>query len=460
MLLLLLGCAPSALDTAAVTHTDPLSASWDRGIRDAAGRQVLLRGVNARVEGLFDVSFDDGRLALEEIPSFTAEDCRFLSEELGHNLLRLPINWSAIEPEPGDYRTEYLDEVVALVDDCWEEGVYTIVDLHQDAWSKEIGEDGAPLWAIVPAPTELLEGPLTAEGLAERRTSPAVLAAFYSFFDNAEDLQGAYADMAAVVAAHIAPHPGVAGLELMNEPLALEEDKLADFHARVSERVRAAAPTMTIFFEPDVSRNFTDAAPTERLIGHKDTVYSPHIYTDVFTDGWAERDTAALEASILAADAEARAHGAAAFAGEFGNDPDTETGQLFIATAMDAFDATRMSWAFWLYEEWGQGYWGLYLPGEDHTRGALREELATLLARPYPQAVDAELVGFAWDGEASSLRVELSGAGSGAHRISAPARIWPAGVTAQCDGVEASVSDGTGWIEVPCGGALLELRPR
>ena len=38
---------------------------------DRSGRQVVLRGVNARVQGLFDVTFDDGRIALQPIPAFT-----------------------------------------------------------------------------------------------------------------------------------------------------------------------------------------------------------------------------------------------------------------------------------------------------------------------------------------------------------------------------------------------------
>ena len=36
-------------------------------MRDADGRVALLRGINARVEGVFDVTFSDGRTALEPI---------------------------------------------------------------------------------------------------------------------------------------------------------------------------------------------------------------------------------------------------------------------------------------------------------------------------------------------------------------------------------------------------------
>ena len=95
---------------------------------------------------------------------------------------------------------------------CW-----CLVDLHQDAYSKEIGEDGAPLWAIVPPPEQLLGGPL--DDLAARRTSPQVLAAFDSFFNNAEGLQDAYLVMLQRLAAHLKDKPGVLGIEVFNEPV-------------------------------------------------------------------------------------------------------------------------------------------------------------------------------------------------------------------------------------------------
>src|SRR3569832_968985 len=39
---------------------------------DTEGRVIFLHGVNARVAGVFDVAFDDGRTALETLPAFTA----------------------------------------------------------------------------------------------------------------------------------------------------------------------------------------------------------------------------------------------------------------------------------------------------------------------------------------------------------------------------------------------------
>src|SRR5512147_3199528 len=170
MLLALAACGGGA----APPKTSPL---WSDGaqLRDADGRIAILRGVNARVDGVFDVTFDDGRVPLEPIPALEAADCRRM-RELGLDLLRLPINWSGIEPTRGSYDEAYLQRVDAAVRCAGDAGVYVMIDLHQDAYSKEIGEDGAPLWAIEPAPTKLLEGPLT--DLDKRRTSGQVLQAF------------------------------------------------------------------------------------------------------------------------------------------------------------------------------------------------------------------------------------------------------------------------------------------
>ena len=60
-----------------VIAATPASALDGRRLRvrdgrlvDERGREVTLRGVNARAAGVFDVTFDDGRLPLEPIPGF------------------------------------------------------------------------------------------------------------------------------------------------------------------------------------------------------------------------------------------------------------------------------------------------------------------------------------------------------------------------------------------------------
>lgn len=459
---LLLGLLATPVACAGPSDTPPAPrpplVERDGRFFDMQGREILLRGLNARVHGLFDVTFDDGRTPLQPIPEFGEADCRFIAEELGMNHLRLPVNWSAIEPERDRFVPEYTARIRELAADCAAHGVFTLVDLHQDAYGKDIGEDGAPLWAIVPPPEELLEGPL--EDLAERRTSRQVLRAFESFWNNAEGLQDEYAEMAAWLATQIAGSPGVIGLEIMNEPIALTNPARIDaFHDRVARAVRATSPDLPLFFEPNALRNFTDLEPVRTPFPFDNAAYAPHIYTDVFEDGWASEDVAAIEASVAAARAEAQEHQAALYVGEFGNSPD-DRGLRYIEAAYDSFDLHLASAAWWVYEETSQDSWGLFDADPDQTRGALRDRVAHVVSRAYPAATAARLVAFEFNVETSVLEVEIDEPiPGGVHILAAPQRRYPDGVRVTCDGTPVDVSFARGRVELRCEGTLVRLEP-
>lgn len=429
------------LDACSNTKTPFHIRSADGVLRDAQGRELIYHGVNARIEGLFDVSFDDGRTALEPIPPFTEEDCRFIGEDLGMNHLRLLVNWSGIEPHDDDYREDYLARVLEVAAMCERHGVYSLVDFHQDAFSKEIGEDGAPLWAIQPAPTMLLGGPLT--DLGDRRASTQVFDAFEGLFSDRYGGATQFADMAAWVAARIDGRPGVIGLELFNEPIVYFDDEtLIAFHSRVATRIREVAPKLPVFFEPTGVRNITDTDLASPVFPFSNTVYSPHIYTNVFEDGWANEDASLVQASVAGARVEATAHSAALYVGEFGHD-NTTHGALYVTTAMDAMDVNRASWAYWVYEEWSQDSWGLY-DAAASGRVALRSARADLMARAYPAAIAGHVESFVYVPATKTLTVTVSAPTSGEHVLAAPERTYPSGVEVRCGGtiVPATVAAG------------------
>jgi endoglycosylceramidase len=430
---------------------------------DPWGREVLYRGVNARALGIFDVTFDDGRHPVETVPPFGDEDCRFLAEDLGLNLLRLPVSWSGVEPRRGEYDRAYLQRVVQLVDTCYARGVSTLVDFHQDAWSKEIGQDGAPLWAIVPPPTELLEGPIT--NLDERRFSTQALDAALSFFENAEGLQDAFATMAQEMARALEGHPGAIGLELMNEPL-LGPGQAQDlygpidaFHRKVGAAVRTVAPELTIFYEPNSVRNLFDRVPVIPNFPLNDVVYSPHIYTGVFSP--AAPDLANLRKSVQAAKVEAASVGGALFVGEFGQDLRFANQREYVRNAMQAFDESLASWAFWVYEEIPPAVWGLWDTSKDLSSRTLRPDAADVLARPFPQAVDGQLKTVAYDVATRTLEVTIDPARRKLqHRFSVPGRTYPGGVRVTCDGTEIPATPSRGRVWITCDGAEIVLAPR
>jgi endoglycosylceramidase len=415
--------------------------------------------VNARVDGIFDVSFDDGRIALQPIPPFGEDDCRFLAETMGMNLLRLPVNWSGIEPKKrGEYDPDYIERIRKVIQFCYKVGVYTLVDLHQDAYSKEIGEDGAPLWAIIPPPEKLLEGPLT--DLAQRRVSKAVLDAFASFFDNKDGIQDAYADMAAYLANALKHEPGMIGLEIMNEPVALDsERKLDAFHQKIGEAVRKVAPDLTLFFEPNSIRNLLDKANVRTPFPLVNAVYSPHIYTEVFQNNWASENEEAIRKSVLAAQSEAKIHNTPIFIGEFGNDTKLARGKRWIEVALDSFDQIRASWAYWLYEEWSQDSWGFYDKAQDNTRGALREDVIMLLSRPFPARLAGQLENIQWHSSTRTLSVQLSNSTDLPHQFTVPARIYPNGLKISCDGRNIDTKPKTGRVNFRCKSNNIKIMP-
>jgi endoglycosylceramidase len=425
-------------------RTSPL---WSDGtnLRDDQGRIAVLRGVNARVDGVFDVTFSDGRTALEPIPALDDTDCTRM-HELGLDFLRLPINWSAIEPAQGMYDDAYLGRVDAAVQCAARASVYVMIDLHEDAYSKEIGEDGAPLWAIQPAPAMVLQGPLT--DLGTRRTSQQVNDAFNTFFaaGDPSGLQAAFDDMLDHVARRWADDPAVIGFELYNEP-PVGDDLVDEFSTRAAARVRAAAPDKLVMFEPSALRNLVDFAPKAKApFPVANTVYAPHVYTYVFAPGQTalmNLDPANLEASVSGARDEAKAWHTPLMIGEYGIGPTDPNADLWMQTEATLHDRYLASDAFWVWKEESQASWGMF----DHSGTAWTErpQVVAWLSRPHAARLAGTVIANEYDGAAHTLHVETHGGGE--HSI-----YVPSGYSVTCNG--AAMSAGTGFVDVACNGML------
>ncbi len=326
---------------------------------DQQRRVILLRGINARVHGVFDVTFADGRVPVEAIPVFSIADSQRM-RQLGYNVLRLPINWSGVEPSRGTYDEAYIDQVVAAVDIAKRAGMLVIIEFHQDSYSKEIGEDGAPIWAIRPPPEMLLQGPITSESLLRRRTSPQVVQAFETFFSAAgEDLQRSYVAMTVRIARRFVNEDNVLGYELFNEPIA-DDAATTALNVAVARAIREVDSARLLFFQPPAARNVVDQAmlsPTPfPVVG---SVYAPHIYTLAIggTDSMRRsftRDT--LRVSHVNASREARAWGTPLFISEWGYDPSGIRMNEYVEYQQDLQDEFGASSAMWLWKERSQDH--------------------------------------------------------------------------------------------------------
>ena len=442
----------------------------DGRLRDQRGREVTLRGVNARAQGIFDDTFADGRLPLEPIPVFDAGDAERM-QGLGFNLLRLPISWSALEPTPDAYDRSYLDRIAAVVDACTRRGILVIIDFHQDAFSKEIGQDGAPRWVLDlllgPGNYPYLGGPL--DDLEARRFAPATIAAFHDFFADQQGIQERFAAAAVAVAKRFRRARGVLGYELMNEPFVLAaggtQAQLDDFHVRVATAIRRVDRRHMIVFEPDTIRNLTNQAPLPAApFPVPRALYAPHIYTGVF-DGldFSSGNPALLAPSMERAANEAAAWGTPLLVGEYGIDPTSPVANRWITAELDLQDRLRAHSTFWLWEEISSGHWGLY-DGES-ADGGERPGRIRALSRAYARAVPGTVIEHTFDDAASTLRLRYQARGRAPLELFVPSRRFPDGAVLHCDGrtipVTPNPKDGT--VRLHCGrGAgehLVELEP-
>jgi endoglycosylceramidase len=242
---------------------------------------------------------------------------------LGFNFIRLPVNWSQLEPTPGAYNSTYIDRIAQVVQWAGEQGIYVLIDMHEDNYSRFTPEtapvsvpplvgptqeggghaDGAPPWAVIAdgAPA------LAADGEAELNTYSET--AFTNFWLNTipknsagqalpqgaapgPGLQDHYIGAVAALVSRFKGDPTVVGYDLMNEPLpglvaapgVFDQNYLFPFYRRIIDAVTGARDGVTcppgtsyiatcgyrdlgihdtkhlFFVEPMAARNLTDVA--------------------------------------------------------------------------------------------------------------------------------------------------------------------------------------------------------
>mgnify|MGYP004533686411 FL=1 len=174
-----------------------------------AGKEILFNGINFVCK-----EKDKGYLFADHKRLFKS------FADKGFNLVRLGIFWDAVEPQPGEYDMSYLQKISDVITDAKTEGLYVIVDMHQDLWSVEYG-DGAPKWATI------TDGAFHPNDCAmwfdAYLRSDAIINAADHFWknDKADDGKGLmdhYADMWREIVKFLEKHENIIGYEPMNEP--------------------------------------------------------------------------------------------------------------------------------------------------------------------------------------------------------------------------------------------------
>ena len=175
---------------------------------DNYGREIILNGIN-----VVSKSKSQGY-----IPEGGSELYKNL-KKWGVNSIRLIIIWDRLEPEPGIYNEDYLNEIDELVELAKQNDLHVVLDMHQDLFSVKYS-DGAPEWATLDEGKTHTTGAIWSDAYM---MSEAVQTSFDNFWLNKNvtdgiGLQDHYAALWKHIAKRYANNSTIIGYDIMNEP--------------------------------------------------------------------------------------------------------------------------------------------------------------------------------------------------------------------------------------------------
>jgi endoglycosylceramidase len=418
-------------------------------IVDSGGREVLLKGLN--VDGLVDyfrpdlippypnspALYSGGACPPDDSTVEGVDVCEYDFSQLaplGYDVVRLNISWSLLEPTPGKIDSTYLNRIAQVVAWAKGAGIYVVLDMHQDAWSKYIytapggtcvapfqairGFDGAPLWA-----SEHLTPACALNGV--RELDPAVQEDFQKLYDDAPapdgvGLQEHYANAMLALAQRFHEESTVAGYEIINEPspgfnalpAAVDATELFPFYGKVVNHILSSVPgfRQVFFIEPNVERDIIDQSaivtPWSAYSSYPNVVYAPHIYTGVFTLDQQVASTRFFpsDGGYKSAISDAKALGLPLWIGEFGNNPSEDN--TLLRTSYELQDLYGLGGSLWLWKENANDinravFWGVY--GPPFPPGTPQPSRILYTSRAFPVYTAGDLTSFAYDPNSASL---------------------------------------------------------
>lgn len=442
-----------------------------------AGQELFLRGVNVNALVAYNPAYPE---AVPVTPFGFQE-----MAALGLNFVRLPLSLSRLEPRPGEISAAYLREIQQVVAWARRQGIYVLLDLHQDHYSAGLfpGEsDGMPSWMV-----DTLGFP--SRPILLGVTNPAVQGAFTAFWQDRRlvglPLWQAYDRGLRALAATFRGNPDVLGYDVMNEPNPgwfLGQDfprrYLLPFYEQALAALRDEDRQHLVFLEPDVVSMATGRLvwPADAFL-HQGVVFEPHEYLPVglFPSGHGGllREATAFGAFDalyrLAAEAAAKMQ-LPWLVGEFGAPP-TRLGDAMVAHEVELQDRYGVGSAFWLWQIEPRAYdWELVLPN-----GALTEDTARLRAvtSPHPTVVGGRILGLSWQASRGTFTFRYQGLASAGPTVVVTSSVaYPKGIVWRCtvEGVQETtyrlaIPGGvltTYRLEIPATDQLVtvEIRPR
>lgn len=424
-----------------------------RWLVDAQGRVVVLHG--------FNIVRKNPPFVRTE---FTDADAALLARE-GFTLARIGFIWEGVEPEPGRYDDAYIDRVLALDTLLAQHGIRTLVDFHQDLWSRSTFGDGAPAWATLGT---------------NFNTS---FAAFWR--DDAGPggvgIQTRFVRTWRHVARRLRHRANIIGLDPLNEPYpgadfaapcgpftrcpAFERGPLADFYRRVTRAIRGVGARQPLFVEGVADSGAQP--PALPKFRDRQTAFQFHFYCPL-----TQLSSAEVPVGTPSPLADACAPIEATQIGNFTNYADQLAVPAFLgefschdvhpdnAQTIDLVGRTFTSWAAWAY------YKGADDPADCPGQGLLRDDTEPpsdvnvkqgkldAFAVPHAVAIAGTPVATALDRSTRTFTLSYRSAavpgvrlrGTALTSIFVPARMYPTGYVATVQGARIVSAADAPWL--------------
>jgi endoglycosylceramidase len=415
----------------------------DPAFVDEDGRQVLLRGVNVNALGEYYQADPD----LPSTVPLTEADWPEMAS-LGFDSVRLIVSWSLLEPEPGAFDADYVAEIHAAVDAAKANGIYVVLDMHQDAWGPHIatpadhecpeglepaiGWDGAPEWATI------TDGGETCRQPGQRESAEAVRNAFQSFYDDRDGIRTALTETWGRLAAEFADEPAVAGYDLFNEPNGVENldvllPKYTEFVTDTIAAIRAAESDAggfehIVFVEPIVLYPLPSTVPPAGFTDDANIAFAPHNYWESIVD------VLTIEQGFATNEQFSNELGVPYWVGEYGWWSTSDEDMAELRRYALAEDAALAGSAWWQWRQACGDPHSIGVPGNEpddqfhlHTLRCpegedegITPEYAVVLSRSYPRAAPGRLTELTSDPDARTARLAGRADGSGELEVWVP----------------------------------------
>jgi endoglycosylceramidase len=335
----------AALGAAAVPAAGGPLRAEGRFFRDEQGAVVALRGLNLTGDA--------------KVPPFRPITDHALLDRLpgwGVNVARLLFTWEAFEPERERYDTSYLDYYEGVVDALHARGIWVIVDIHQDAFSRFATDgcgEGMPAWAISPSvePDVPDNGPNCSSWGIKFITDTDTHRSWDDFYADVNGVRTRYLAMLGAIAERLGAHPALLGYDMLNEPWGDEVTQIGPLYEDAARVLRPVDPDAILF----VSAQALTSAGEDTLLVRPtfdNFVYSPHYYdANVFlTHSW---PGGTLEVPVERMFARANTWNAPLLIGEFGGPGEAENIGAYVDAFYAALDARFASGTQWtLVADW------------------------------------------------------------------------------------------------------------